>query len=384
MGKVTFGVIGTGRAYRLHRDADRGSDSVTYGAVYSRSFENARKAAAEDGKMTAYASLEKMLQSDIDAVLVLAPPGFHEELVLQCARAGKHVLCETPMAVTVEACRRMTAACRDTGVKFMIAENHRFLPAHVSMRDIIQQGLIGDVLMVRAYEGGNEMPGLPDPQSGKGNPAVAGGGAFMDMAVHSFAALEYILGSPCVRVTARMAKQAGSLPGTLEDTGAAIAHYGSGALADIMVSSSQRTLPYNSMEVFGTRGSILENHDWQRPVRFCSFDERMGENQQKWMEPEINQGPFPEWYSRSLRTTDEYFARCIIEDKAPEFTPEAAKNAVACVTAGYLSMIKNRPVETAEIEKIADEGGSMNILTALAALIPIRGGAEAASTGVSR
>jgi predicted dehydrogenase len=357
---------------------------VRYRAVFCRSFENAQKAAAEyrEGEMKAYASLEKMLQSDIDAVMVLAPPGCHEKLVVQCAKAGKHVLCETPMAVTVEACRRMTAVCRDAAVKFMIAENHRFLPAHVYMRDMVQQGLIGDVLMVRAYEGVNAMPGAPDPQSWKG--AIAGGGVFMDMAVHTFAALEYILGSPCVKVTARMAKQAVSLPGKAEDNGAAIAHYGSGALADIMVSSSQRTPPCNSMEIFGTKGSILANRDWQRPVRLCSFDERMGENQQQWLEPEIHHGPFPEYHSLSIRKTDEYFARCILEDRAPEFTPEAAKNAVACVTAGYLSMIKNRPVETAEIEKRADEGGSKNILAGLAATIPIRGGAGAASTGVSK
>jgi len=139
-----------------------------------------------------------------------------------------------------------------------------------------------------------------------------------------------------------------------------------------MVSFTQMTVPYNSMEIFGTKGSIFENHAWDKPVRYSSFDERMGENQQKWVEPDIEHAAFPEYYTISVRETDAHFARCILENREPEFTPEQSMSAIAGILAGYLSAIENRPVTVAEVEKLADEHRTTEvILERLAPSIPI-------------
>ncbi len=374
MDHVKFGIIGAGGAFYFHSNGDRGSQYIRYTAVYDRDFEKAKKMARRyrDGDMKPFERLEDMLASDIDAVLVMVPHTYHDDIVVQCAQAGKHVLCEKPMGTTLEGCRRMIKACREAGVKFMIAENHRFLPAHTYMHEIVRQGLIGDVLMIRAYEGVNEIAGLSESGFWKGDPIKAGGGALMDMAAHKFAAIEYIIGAKCTKVVASLAKQAINLPEKAEDNAVAIAHFDNGAVADIMVSFTQMTVPYNSMEIFGTKGSIFENHAWEKPVRYSSFDERMGENQQKWVEPEIEHAAFPEYYTISVRETDEHFARCILEDREPEFTPEQSMSAIAGILAGYLSAIEGRPVETAEVEKLADEHRTTEvILERLAPAIPI-------------
>ena len=294
-GVVKFGVIGGGQAFFFHSNGDRGSDIIAYTAIYDRNYENAKKMALtyKDGILVPYDNLDEMLASDIDAVLVMVPHVYHVEMVCRAAAAGKHVLCEKPMGTTVEGCRKMIAACKQAGVKFMIAENHRFLPAHVYMHDIVKQGLIGDVLMVRAYEGVDEIDGLSRSGFWKGDPIKAGGGALMDMAAHKFDTIEYVIGSKVEEVTACLAKRVITLPEKAEDNAVAIARYENGALADVMVSFTQQTTPYNSMEVFGTKGSIFENHGWEKPVRFCSYDERMGENQQKWVEPDIEHDAFP-------------------------------------------------------------------------------------------
>ncbi|MDR2363523.1 MAG: Gfo/Idh/MocA family oxidoreductase, partial [Spirochaetaceae bacterium] len=187
-GVVKFGIIGGGQAFNFHSNGDRGSDIIAYTAIYDRNYENAKKMALtyKDGVMLPYDNLDDMLASDIDAVLVMVPHAYHVEMVCRAAAAGKHVLCEKPMATTVEGCRKMIAACKKAGVKFMIAENHRFLPAHVCIHDIVRQGLIGDVLMVRAYEGVDEIDGLSRSGFWKGDPIKAGGGALMDMAAHKF------------------------------------------------------------------------------------------------------------------------------------------------------------------------------------------------------
>jgi predicted dehydrogenase/Xaa-Pro aminopeptidase len=372
--RLKFGIIGVGQAFQFHSNGNRGSNLISFTAVYDRDYEKARKMASRytDGVLTPYKTLEEMLASGIDAVLVVVPHIYHDDIVVQAARAGKHVLCEKPMGTTVEGCRRMIKACKDAGVKFMIAENHRFLPAHVCMHEIVRKGLIGDVLMVRAYEGVNEVAGLSVSGFWKGDPLKAGGGALMDMAAHKFAAIEYVIGSKVSKVTAVLAKQAVNLPEKAEDNAIAIANYENGAIADVMVSFTQMTIPYNSMEVFGTKGSIFENHAWEKPVRFCSFDERMGEDQQKWVEPDVEHAVFPEYYTISSRETDKHFALSILENRDIEFTPEQSMNAITAISAGYLSAIEGRPVETAEIERIADAGKSTElILERLAASIPI-------------
>jgi predicted dehydrogenase/Xaa-Pro aminopeptidase/putative sterol carrier protein len=372
-GKVKFGVIGGGLAFNFHSNGDRGSGIIAYTAIYDRDFENAKKMALRyrDGVMIPYETLDEMLASDIDAVLVMVPHEYHVEVVVKAAKARKHVLCEKPMATTVEGCRRMIRACKENGVKLMVAENHRFIPVHVQMRDIVAQGLIGDVLMVRAYEGVNEIAGMMRSGFWKGDPIKAGGGCLMDMGAHKWAAIEYIIGSRCTKVTAALAKQQVYLPEKAEDNAVAIACYENGAIADVMVSFTQMTTPYNSMEIFGTRGSIFENHDWPNPVRFCSFDERMGENQQKWVEPKVDHAAYPEYYTVSVRETDKHFAQCILENRDPEFTPEQSMNTIAANLAGYLSAIEGRPVEIAEVERLADDERTIEILERLAPAIPI-------------
>ncbi|MDR2245154.1 MAG: M24 family metallopeptidase [Treponema sp.] len=372
-GVVKFGIIGGGGAFHFHSNGDRGSDIIDYTAIYDRDYENAKKMALtyKDGVMIPYETLDEMLAADIDAVLVMVPHVYHVEMVCKAAAAGKHVLCEKPMGTTVEGCRKMIAACKEARVKFMIAENHRFLPAHGCMRHIVEQGLIGDVLMVRAYEGVDEIDGLSRSGFWKGDPIKAGGGALMDMAAHKFVTIEYVIGSKAAEVTACLAKQAINLPEKAEDNAVAIARYENGAVADIMVSFTQQTTPYNSMEVFGTKGSIFENHAWEKPVRFCSYDERMGENQQKWVEPDVEHAAFPEYYTISVRETDRHFALSILENRECEFTPEQSMNAITAILAGYLSHIEGRPVKTDEIEKMADEERTVEILERLAPSIPI-------------
>ncbi|HET6413974.1 MAG TPA: M24 family metallopeptidase [Anaeromyxobacter sp.] len=372
--RLRFGIIGAGQAFQFHSNGDRGSKYLTFTAVYDTDYKKARKMAQRysEGTLVPYKTLDEMLGADIDAVLVLVPHVYHDDLVVAAAKAGKHVLCEKPMSTTVEGCRRMIAACQDAGVKFMVAENHRFLPAHVCVHDIVQKGLIGEVRMIRAYEGVNEVAGLSTSGFWKGDPIKAGGGALMDMAAHKFASIEYIIGSKVKRITANLSKQAINLPEKAEDNAIAIAEYENGAVADIMVSFTQMTVPYNSLEIFGTRGSVFENHAWERPVRFCSFDERMGEDQQKWVEPEVEHAPFPEYYTISAREEDEHFARSILENREPEFSPVQAMNAITAILAGYLSAIEGRPVEVDEVNALADRGlCRKNILERLAPAIPI-------------
>ncbi len=373
MNQLKFGVVGGGSAFNFHVNGVRGSKLLRFAAIYDANTENARKVSKRfrDGHLEVYESLDAMLDSDIDAVLVMVPHAYHEKIVMRCAEKGKHVLCEKPMGTTVEACRNMIEAAKRNRVKFMVAENHRFIPAHTYIHDAVQRGLVGDVLMVRAYEGVNEIPGLSMSGFWKGDPIKAGGGALMDMGAHKFAALEYILESRCTKVTAVLAKQAINLPEKAEDNALTILEFANGTIAEMSVSFTQMTPPFNSLEIYGSLGSIFENHAWEKPVRIYSFAKEMGASQQTWFEPEIEHAPFPGYYPISVRHEDEYFARCVLEDRYPEFTPEDSMSAIECILAGYLSSMEKRPVERKEIIELADNGRTFEILERLASSIPI-------------
>jgi len=370
---VKFGIIGAGGAWAFHSAGCKDSTVVKFVAVYDINTANAVKMAKRYriNEMTAYSDLNEFLNSDIDAVLIMVPHVYHESLVIAAASAGKHVLCEKPMATTLEGCDQMINATKNAGVKLMIAENHRFLPAHQYIHDAIQQNLIGDIILVRAYEGVNEIPGLSQPDFWKGDPIKAGGGALMDMGAHKFATLEWILDDQVESVSATLAKQCINLPEKAEDNALAIARFKKGTIAEVVVSFTQITMPYNSLEIHGTKGSILENHNWEHPVRINSIDSKLVDNPNTWFEPEIEHGIFPLYYNISARCEDEYFAKCIIDDKDPEFTPQQARSAIADILMGYLSARTGKTATYDDLMEIYQSQGTTSILENLNNFVPI-------------
>jgi predicted dehydrogenase/Xaa-Pro aminopeptidase/putative sterol carrier protein len=371
--RVRFGVIGAGSAWGFHSAACAGSPYLEFVAVYDKNQKLAEKVAKryKANTMEAYSDLGRFLKSDIEAVLIMVPHVYHADLVSRVAVAKKHILCEKPMATTLEDCDRMIQSAKKAGVKLMIAENHRFLPAHQYVHDTVQKGLIGDVLLVRAYEGVDEIEGMTTPDFWKGDPIRAGGGSFMDMGAHKFATLQWVLEDRIESVTALLAKQATNLPEKAEDNALSMLRFAKGAVGEVVVSFTQMTPPFNSMEIYGTKGTILENHMWDRPVRIFSSHDDMGEHKNQWFEPEIEHSPFPSYYNISARNEDEYFARCILEDKDPEFTPEQAKAAIAAVLMGYLSAETGTAATRDDLLAVAKSAGTKSILEALADHVPV-------------
>jgi predicted dehydrogenase len=243
---------------------------------------------------------------------------------------------------------------------------------------MVSQGFLGDITLVRAYEGVDELAGLQRPAFWKGDPMVAGGGSFIDMGCHKFAAIEYILGAKAESIITMMSRQATNRQDKAEDNAFAMVRFRNGAMGEICTSFTQLTTPNNTMEIYGTKGTILEDHSLAKPVKIFSYDERMGEGVGRWQEPEIEHAAYPGYYLISANKTDEYFAECVLENKPIEFTPADSARPIADVMAGYLSFIEKRWVDVDEVEKMADEAlkgkgeGSIGILKRLCAALPTR------------
>jgi predicted dehydrogenase len=364
---VKFGVIGAGAVWRYHKLGCKNNPRIKFISAYD--IDDSRLSnIAKYSKLETYHNLDSFFKSDIDAVLILVPHYLHKEMVISAAEAGKHILCEKPMAPTLEECDEMITTTRKAGVKFMIAENHCFLPAHQRIKQMLNKGFIGDILLGRTYEGAYCTPNeFLDPNWWHFSYDKGGGGVVADQGVHKFTMLNWFLGE-VDSAQCWLAKTLDSPPNKGEDTAIILLRYKCGAMITVDVSSTTIHPLTNRTELHGTKGTILEDHSWEKPLRvFSSHPE--AEKKGEFYSPDVEHGPYPHYYKISMGKEDAYFADCVLEDKTPEFTPEDARNGVAVVLLSYLSAKKGKAVTRDELMEIYEKDGTKTILENLEGVI---------------
>lgn len=251
--KIQWGVIGSGGIAR-RRTIPEGLVSATNAelvAVYDvQPGSNAE--VAQTFHARAAGSVSELLASDLDAVYIASPPTVHCEQALACAQAGKHVLCEKPLGMTVAEAERMIAGCRSAGVQLGTAFMMRFHAQHQAALQLVREGRLGQPVLARA-----QLSCWYPPIAGawRQDPATGGGGSLIDMGGHCIDLLEMFFG----RVTAvscfvkRLVQSYAS-----EDAAVATLQFDSGAIGVVDTffcipdQSSQ-----NRLELYGSQGSIL-------------------------------------------------------------------------------------------------------------------------------
>jgi UDP-N-acetyl-2-amino-2-deoxyglucuronate dehydrogenase len=235
---VRVGIVGCGKIARNHVAALRGISGVEVAAVVDVELERARGFAAEHDVPRAYGDVDAMLATGLDAVTVCTPHGAHEAGVLAAARHGTHVLCEKPIALSVEQAHRMTAATAAAGVRFGVLFQRRFWPAAARIRAAIDDGRLGTPISGGVLARLNrDADYYAEPW--RGRQSTEGGGVLMTQVIHHVDLLQWYLG-PARRVTGRCATLA--LRGVIEveDTAAAIVEFASGGIATIQAGTTFR------------------------------------------------------------------------------------------------------------------------------------------------
>lgn len=359
---VKFGMIGCGMAARFHIMGMRNvpDPKLKFVAAYDVN-EKAVTRFSNAHKLTPYTNLDKFLEADFDAVLLMVPHFLHEELAIKVAEAGKHLLCEKPMATTLEECDSMIAATKKTGVKFMIAENHRFLPAHLKIKELIDQDIIGEVFLGRTFEGAYDEPeNFHNGDIWHFTYDKGGGGVLADQGPHKFAHMNWLFGEVDF-AQCWLAKSYDTPPNKGEDSAIVLLRYKCGAMIVVDVSSTTVHHPTNRLELNGTMGTILEDHDWTPPIKVFS-NSKQAEKRGQWYDIPVEHGSFPQYYIISARNEDSYFAECILNGTDPVFTPEQAKEAIAVVLLAYLAAQKGAPTTMDELKQVAKTKGTRTIL----------------------
>jgi len=170
-------------------------------AIYDDDPERLRRAAEMYGVKDAYSDYRQLLRrEDIDAVIVASENAKHAELTIAAAEAGKHIIVEKPLATTLEDAERMIRAAEKAGVKLQQAFVMRYHDATVAVKRMLEEGVVGDVLVITTTNHG-KFPGLwfDDPQ-------LAGGGAVMDHTVHTADLMRWYTGDEVEEVYAAIGR----------------------------------------------------------------------------------------------------------------------------------------------------------------------------------
>jgi predicted dehydrogenase len=204
--RLRWGVIGTARIGRnLFVPGVKASALGEVLAIGSRSAESANAVAHELGIPRAYGSYEAVLaDQDIDAVYVPLPNSLHAEWTIRAAEAGKHVLCEKPLARTAADAERMRRACQSAGVVLMEAFMWRHHPQHARVRALVDSGEIGEPRLVR---GSFTYPIAPDPTNVRLQAALEGG-SLMDVGCYPVNVARWVFGAEPIEVSGQQVRSA--------------------------------------------------------------------------------------------------------------------------------------------------------------------------------
>lgn len=317
--RIRWGVLSTANIGRAAvNPAIQASSNGELVAVASRDGQRAKSFAAEHGIPQSFGSYEALLErDDLDAVYIPLPNSLHREWAIRAAEAGKHVLCEKPLALDAAECAEMEAAARDHGVKLMEAFMYRFHPRTERVIELVRGGRIGDLGAVRSAFTFR----LRSSENIRLDPDL-GGGALMDVGCYCVNVSRTIVGEEPVSVQAtaswtdRGVDEA--LAGMMRFAGGAVAHF------DCALTLERS----ESYEVAGTEGQLSVPAAFLPGVGDVDIHEVRG---REGASTERVQGA--DEYQRMV----EHFADCVLSDREPRYPASEAAANMRVIAALYAS-----------------------------------------------
>jgi UDP-N-acetyl-2-amino-2-deoxyglucuronate dehydrogenase len=350
--KIRWGVIGCGgiAARRTIPEFKTMVSNAEIVSVMDISGERAEEVAAEFGVPHHCASEADLLAQDIDAVYIATPQNVHCRQSVQAAEAGKHILCEKPIAITREEVDQIERACRDAKVKFMLGFCMRNNVYNRKARELVQGGALGQMVMGRAqltcwYP--------PIPGAWRQDASVSHGGALLDMGTHCLDILEWIFGASIVEVTGFQDLITHAYPTRIEDASTIALRFSNGAHGIV---DNYFNLPdaaaQNALELHGTKGSIVAQGTIGQDPTGKMFS--ILQDEETGYDANQVRDAGPERQSYEMEGIGLYgqmitqFSDCILEDKEPPVTLADGRHSVAVVDAIYKAIGEKRVVRVEE------------------------------------
>lgn len=263
--KIKFAIIGTGMIAERHAAALAEIPEAELYAVYDKNKCRAEEF-AEKYPVKIYGTFDELLNdSQLSAVTIATPTGAHKELAIPCAKAGKHILCEKPLDITLEKADAIIAACNKNNVYLSAVFQARFSDKVKLIKDALDAGRFGRLMLCSAQVKWYRSQEYYDSAGWRGTWALDGGGALMNQSIHIVDLLLYLAGEP---------EMVHAFIGTLtherlevEDNACASIKFKNGALGVIEASTSCAPGFPRRLEISGEKGSVILEDDtitrWQ-------------------------------------------------------------------------------------------------------------------------
>lgn len=332
---IRYAIIGLGRISMQHfMPAVKASSKCKVTALVSGDRAKAEKVAAEYGipstSIYDYKGMDAIAgNSEVDAVYVALPNSMHAEYTIRSAKAGKHVLCEKPMATTVGDSQAMIDACRKGGKKLMIAYRCQLEPTNLEAIKMIREGRIGKIQSISSANGFNIRPG-----EWRCSRALAGGGPLMDVGVYSLNACRYLTGEePAIlEATSSVIDQDGRFK-DVEENLSWVMRFPSGILASCTTTYGAN-MP-GTVSVYGSKGWLrLEPAFSYQGIRLTA--QVAGDRQP--IEIKLDEKD-PLQFQREA----EHFAECIQQNKENKGSAEDGLRDMKLMAEIYRSCDRKRP-----------------------------------------
>ncbi|MFN2433516.1 MAG: Gfo/Idh/MocA family protein [Gemmatimonadota bacterium] len=257
---VRFGVVGCGGIGRWHARNIRLLPGLELAAVADPDPQARARAGRDFGAPACAGADELLARGDVDAVSICAPPAVHAHLIEAAAAAGKHVLVEKPLALTVVQANRAISACEQAGVLLAVVHQQRARSSTRALERLLREGAFGTPLLASVVHTWFKTQAQLDRDPWRGD-AASGGGLLLDQAVHGLDLLVWFLGEPAwvVGASATLARRTRG-----EDTAAAVVGFRSGLLATLAAGAAANGARDDiALELAGTRGGFrLEVRDY--------------------------------------------------------------------------------------------------------------------------
>ncbi|HHV96365.1 MAG TPA: Gfo/Idh/MocA family oxidoreductase [Clostridiaceae bacterium] len=263
MGRLKFGIIGCGLISNWHADAIlRIADAELVAATDVS--EKSRKAFSEKYNVKVYDTVEELLADNVDVVSICTPSGLHAPLAIQAINAGKHVIIEKPMAITLEQADEIIEAAEKNDVKVSVISQLRFSNAVQRVKRAINENLLGKLVSGDVYMKFYRSQEYYDQSGWRGTWKMDGGGALMNQGIHGIDLLCYLMG-PVKYVHGFTRTLVRNIE--VEDTASAILEYENGALGVIQGTTSIYPGLPRRIEISGDKGTVILEED--KIVKWC-------------------------------------------------------------------------------------------------------------------
>ena len=260
MPDIGFGLVGCGMIAAFHARAIGDIAGAKLVAVYSTKAENGQKIADIAPGLTIYTDYDRFLRHPgLDIVNICTPSGAHLEPAEAAAAAGKHVVVEKPLEITLERCDALIAACDKHKVKLCTIFPSRFSAVNVALKQAIGAGRFGKLTLGDTYVKWWRTQEYYDGGGWRGTWKLDGGGAYMNQAIHNVDLLQWLMGD-----VAEVAGFTGTLAHErieVEDTGVAAIRFKNGALGVMEATTSAFPGLLKKTEIHGTLGTVIVEQD---------------------------------------------------------------------------------------------------------------------------